>query len=946
MKWIFILVILNYAVSVRAQAVDFSFSTSGGNYCNPQLVRFTQNCTGNPDAFTWNFGNGQGSTHGIDSANYSGPGTYTVTLIGLYRDSAIRKTKTITIYPTPSISLVTDFLSICQPGNINFTAGGSSFLASWEWNFGDGSPVQITPVNSVSHFYANFGTYTAHVKGITAFGCTDTTSTSIKVKKFDIVFAGVDPPNGCIPVNANFNVIAGIPAGDAAQSFLWDFGDGSPPVTGTAGSAGHLYTTTIPATPHVTVTSVRGCVTDYTFGTVAYGIPPLDVHAMTASGKDTFCGSEHVEFNSASTDADGYEWHFGDGNVSTTSATSTNHQYSDTGHFHIVVTALFHGCPGVKDSLDIYVKGVVASFDFSNTCSNKTNFTFVNLSHGHITHYEWNFADDPSVFDSLHYSPVHHFPVAGSFPVILSLKDSLTGCVDTMRNIVYTATPSFSSSSTSVCKDSMITYTVSNSYALESGVQYHYTIGGQDIDTADAVIHLNPPDHGVFADYVIVFLNSNHYCNDTLRLPDSTRVTGPVTDFSASPTRVCRNIPIAVHNISTPYFPSAPITTWAWDFGDGNTDTARNPPPHLYANQGGYFISLTATDNAGCALNRFINVSVDPIPEITVYPRMDTLCLGRDTATLTVYSIYQHNWTSIPGLSCYTCDTIRAYPNVTTAYVATATNLAGCSNTDTSLLKVYAPFHIAVTPANAGVCPGIPIQLRVDKRGITTWTPSVYLNDTTITNPVVIPNASTMYTVMVSDSVGCYADTSTANVHVYPLPTVDAGPDRMMPYGTAFTFSPLYSAGAASYSWIPQGDLVCTNCPRPDGTATQTLRYTLEVTDDKGCKAKDSAKIILLCDKSQLYLPSAFTPFNGGPNHYFYPLARGYKSIKTFIIYNRYGNKIFERKDFAPNIASFGWDGTIKGDNRGSTEAFVWYTEAVCEQGEVVASKGTVVLIR
>jgi PKD repeat protein len=40
------------------------------------------------------------------------------------------------------------------------------------------------------------------------------------------------------------------------------------------------------------------------------------------------------------------------------------------------------------------------------------------------------------------------------------------------------------------------------------------------------------------------------------------------------------------------------ITSWAWDFGDGNTSSQQNPV-HTYANPGQYTVCLT-TDNNGC----------------------------------------------------------------------------------------------------------------------------------------------------------------------------------------------------------------------------------------------------------------------------------------------------------------------------------------------------------
>lgn len=933
--------------AAQAQTVDFTYTTTTGTFCSPQTVTFTQNCTGNPGGFIWSFGNGQSNTHATETVQYNSPGTYNVRLTALYADSAIVKNKTITINPTPSLTLTADKRSICMPGNIIFTATGSSFLSSWQWDFGDGSAPQTTGSNSISHNYIAYGHYTALVKGSSAAGCFTTDTLSVDVKRFDFTFADLTPPNGCIPTNVFLAVTTNIPAGDHAQSYLWDFGDGSAPLPGTVSHANHTYTTTTPAIPSVTVTSAQGCVSSIEFPTVAYGIPPTSVHAATASLRDTFCGSEIIDLLALSPDADAYLWHYGDNSSSLVSASLSNYKYSDTGHMHLVVTAMFHGCPGAKDSFDIYIKGVVANMRLGNTCAAKNVFNILNTSPGHVTHHEWTFSDVPGIIDSVNFNVSHPFPVSGIFNVKILVKDSITGCKDSVERVVYTAQPTISISRNPVCKDSLVIYTVSNTYPPVAGVKYLFVVDGQNIDdSTDSVLHHFPVNHGTSQDYVVIQHNNSFICDDTLHLPAPTRVTGPVTDFTVSPQRVCQKLPVFFTNNTHPFYPNDTIKRWQWDFWDGRTDTAKNPQPHIYHAPGEYIVSLTATDINGCALKNTFNVTVDSIPEITVYPRIDTLCLGRDTATLSAYTIYPFTWSPGTNISCANCDTIKAYPQVTTYYIATAINPGGCKNWDTSIVKVYAPFQVHSTFTDASVCPGGSLQLNVDHTGVTVWTPALYLNDSTIANPVSIPGGPVTYHVAVADSAGCYADTATVNVSLYPLPVVDAGPDRWLPFGTAFTLSPAYSPGSQIYSWSPVGDLECTDCPQPTGTITQTMLYKINVTSDKGCTSSDSVKLSLLCDKSKLFMPSAFTPEKIGVNDYFYPLAFGYKSIKTFIIYNRVGNKVFERKDFQPNIASLGWDGKIKGDNRGGTEAFVWYIEAVCDQGETVSLKGTVLLVK
>lgn len=946
MKWIFILLFIVCNAAASAQTVDFATSTATGNYCNPQTVIFTQTCSGNPGGFIWNFGNGRTSVHGVDSTVYNTPGTYTVTLTGLYADSAIVKTKTITINPTPTINLTAMANSICAPGNIDFIASGNGAIASYEWDFGDGGPAQTTASNAVSHFYNDYGTYTASVKATTEFGCFATFRYTVEVKHFTIE-GTVSPPDGCLPVNPFFTVTTTIPAGDAAQSYVWDFDDGTPTVNGTSSSINHAYTITDTAHAGVTITTAHGCVSHFDFPFVAYGIPPVDLHAMVVGGRDTFCGSEYISFKGTSSTANSYNWEFGDDAHALVHDTVFTYKYTDTGVMHVVITAMFNGCPGKKDSFDIYIKGMVAKFYEENTCTNRNVFTFHNISPGVVSHYEWTFGDAPNVKDSVHAAPVHSFPVTGAFPVKLMLLDTLSGCADSITRVIYTAQPTFSRSGPTVCKDSTISYYVTNSYPANTVNYIFYSAGDRINNHADSVMHHTVLNHGTFSDYVIVDHGSPFVCNDTIHLNPATRVTGPVTVFTLAPDTICLHTPVTFTNTTYPYFPSDNIVKWDWDFWDGSIAEVQHPEPHLYNYPGEYIVSVKATDVLGCALKMEKKVLVQPVPEITVYPRMDTICMSRDTAVLSAYTIDPFVWTTTTNISCNNCDTVKAWPTTTTVYIAQATNTGGCSSTDSSIVKVYGPINLAVSPANAAVCPGIPVQFNLNTAGVTTWTPAASLSDAAVANPTAISDTSVIYTIIVKDSAGCYADTAEAHLHINPIPVVNAGPDRMLTYGTNFTLTPVYSAGTQTYLWTPADDLSCNNCPQPTGTALKKQHYVIEVVSDKGCKAKDDINIIMACGNSNLYVPSAFTPDKNGPNNYFYPIARGYKSIKTFMVYNRMGNKVFERKNFEPNIASLGWDGSIKGNAYGnSTQAFVWYVEAVCEQGEVVSAKGTVLLIR
>ncbi|MDZ4808060.1 MAG: PKD domain-containing protein [Bacteroidota bacterium] len=933
-----------------SQTADFTFTTSNNLFCSPQSVTFTQNCTGNPDGFIWRFGNGQIGSLPTQTVTYTTPGTYTVTLTALYSFTAVSVTRTVVINPTPTIAVAPDRNYICQPGNITFTATGSAFISTYEWDFGDGSPPQVTGSNSVTHFFNSYNNFTVTVRGVSAAGCFANASTSVRVERFPIINASVTPGRGCIPINSTLTASATLPTGDATANFVWDFGDGSPTATTAANNTTHTYNIVTPITSaNVTITTVQGCTNQFTFPPFAFGTPPFNTNAVTTSGRDTFCASENIQFSGTATNANSYSWDFGDGDTVVTPSTTINHRYRVLGNRQVILTPLFNGCAGITDTIDIVIEGVIANYTFTNQCSARNTFVYNNVSVGNVSSFRWTFSDIPGTPDVTNYNTTHTFPANGSFTTKLFLFDAVTGCSDSLITNQFTATPVFTSSIPRVCKDSTISYTVLNPYPPLSGYQYEFHVNGSVV-AADTIpfISFVPTLHGVFNDFVIINGPGNNTCDDTLYLPTPVAVQGPVLNFSV-PTGSCfLNNRFPITNNTLPFFPADSIVKWQWSFGDNTTDSIRNPPPHTYTSTRVFQIMLTATDRNGCAQKDSVDVSVYPMPILNVIPGTDTICAGQ-SLNLFAFTVDTLLWRTNYNLTCTNiiCDTVSVNPLMTTAYIAQAINEFGCISTDTSFIRVYEPINLQVLPADTSVCPRQIVRYRMNATGITTWTPSTYLSSTTIGNPVSIPDTTITYTIIVADSVGCFADTATAIIRTFPLPTVNAGLDLIIPSASPFTLAPVYSAGIAGYQWSPPvNSLSCLQCPVTTGIAEQSTVYRINVTSINGCKAEDSLVLTVACRSANFRFPSAFTPNNDGLNDIFYPLTKGYKIINKLVVYNRWGNKVFERYNFTPNTPSLGWKGDSKNKLTIDSGVFVWLAEGTCDFGEKVEAKGTVVLIR
>lgn len=121
-------------------------------------------------------------------------------------------------------------------------------------------------------------------------------------------------------------------------SVSWDFGDGSPVVTGTALTATHTYADAGDYTISLTVTDDANAATTVT-RSVTVTAPPNQVPA--ASFEATVNGSKVTVDGSASSDPDGtiagYSWDFGDTTAAQTGASAT-HTYAEAGDYTVTLT--------------------------------------------------------------------------------------------------------------------------------------------------------------------------------------------------------------------------------------------------------------------------------------------------------------------------------------------------------------------------------------------------------------------------------------------------------------------------------------------------------------------------------------------------------------------------------------------------------------------------------
>jgi gliding motility-associated-like protein len=225
------------------------------------------------------------------------------------------------------------------------------------------------------------------------------------------------------------------------------------------------------------------------------------------------------------------------------------------------------------------------------------------------------------------------------------------------------------------------------------------------------------------------------------------------------------------------------------------------------------------------------------------------------------------------------------------------------------------------------------------------WSPATGLSSTTSATPMASPQTTTTYRVIGTDDKKCFTDTGFVTVKVYPVPDVEAGPDKTINVGQSVDITPVISSDVTSVYWLPAPGIIRKNTDGITVKPNETTQYTLEVTNGGGCKTRDKVTIFVICNGANIFLPNTFSPNGDRRNDIFYPRGTGLFSIKTLRIFDRWGEVVYEKSNFLPNTEAAGWDGTYKGRLQ-NPDVFVYTVDIVCDNSAVLTLKGNVALLQ
>jgi len=194
-----------------------------------------------------------------------------------------------------------------------------------------------------------------------------------------------------------------------------------------------------------------------------------------------------------------------------------------------------------------------------------------------------------------------------------------------------------------------------------------------------------------------------------------------------------------------------------------------------------------------------------------------------------------YSWSPAASLNNSTLESPTATPNVTTTYVVTAGELvSGCPPShDQITITVVSPPVLNVGPPIQNTCLNIPLQIGVIATPAGSygynWTPTTYLNNPTIANPIVTPGvvADQEYVVtVISPAVGCNS-TDSFRLDVLPNDFILYNPDTSLCYPAGTFQMNVNGDSEFAYHWLPVVAVSNPNITDPTITPPGTITYSI-----------------------------------------------------------------------------------------------------------------------
>ena len=820
------------------------------------------------------------------------------------------------------INTTTDF-------NDQSTVVAGDSIVNWLWEFGDGAVVNDTS-QPFQHVYTDTGLYTVKLVVTDNFGCKDSI---VRPNYIRVIRAKADFEADTLSCSGNLLQFTNLSEG-VNLSYSWLFGDNT---SSTQASPTHNYTTEGYYSVLLAVQDQFGCRDTIVKDNFVRVSNPEAF--FTISDSLSTCPPLVVSFNNLSTNYNSVHWDFGNGNNS--NIVNPTHTFFEPGNFTVTLTVNGYGNCQDQYQKQIKIGGPRGTLEYGplDGCHDlPINITVHPEQENSSFIYDFR---DGIIVSSSDTSASHVYTTPGIYVPRVILQDE-QGCTvtivgtDTIR--VRGVEAEFSVADSIFCNAGIANFTNQSNENFGSILSYTWDFGdGTPLNHEENPSHqyTSPGQYEVQLSIMTVL-----GCRDTVTMPTPVIIKGDPQIAGISDTSSC--LPFSINLSPYEVVPDTSAVTWQWNLPNGQSSNQQSLGAYDFSQAGTYNFTVIATNDVNCKDTLQATVVIHPDPDVDAGPN-SFVCLG-DSLNINATGALTYQWQTAPNISCLDCGNPYVYPVNAQTYFVTGTDANGCKNVDSIFVDVQHPFNLTVSDS-AIICAGTAVNLLAQGSDLYTWTANPGGATFNSPNITVSPNITTTYTVRATDTRNCFVKTESVTIYVFPIPEVDAGEDISIYGGHPAVIVPILSNDITFLNWNPTTGIVAYDYPAITVMPQFSTTYTITVTNNGGCTAQDDIKVTVLCDASNFFLPNTFTPNGDGVNDIFYPRGVGLFSIKTFKIFNRWGEIVFERNNFQANDPNYGWDGTYKGKKQ-NDDVFVYYMEIICDNDYRISTKGNIALLK
>ena len=683
---------------------------------------------------------------------------------------------------------------------------------------------------------------------------------------------------------------------------------------------------------------------DFQFNVADCGIVKAKIKSDQIKEDGTYviqqCEGYAIDFLNESIGAQEYIWNFGDLKSFDDFSfdRNANYQYADTGKY--LVQLIADPNETCKDTayleLNMYPTQK-PNFTWTGGCTDEpVKFTDLSVTDfGNITNWQWFFGG--SNWGATQQNPVVEINDRSTIDVKLNITTDLGCQLSTTKTIELDIVPTPKMEHSKLCLNAQpIQFTdvsTIRSGRITGWQWVVYDISLNELYSTNTNQMQYTFEAGTY--FVNLQTTGNNGCSNAIQ----TKITlyeSLVIDAGAD-IEICENESFEINlntNATIDFFEWTPSYNTNIIFNELNNPIIQPPKSDTYV--------ITAFDLNGCTAKDTLDVALYKAPQLNI--GNDTLICFRQQVFLQpqVKDVDKLNinyqWAENILLTDINLFNQRISPDTSSTFYLTVTeSIHGCSVTDSIFIKVDNPVKPTVIKDTI-LCPGSTLKLFASGGDSYSWYNNQQLLSENETFEI-IANNSEEYIVKIANS--CFNADTSIRVDVFDLPLIDAGENIEIEVGKSYVLNPFFNeVDALNFFWSSDKDYLPAYTEKSIAiTPYENSWYALNVVSTDNCLVSDTINVYVK-NIADVFMPNAFSPNGDGLNDVIVPVLKGIKQLNTFMVYNRYGKKVFQT-----NSSEVSWDGLY--DNQPlAMGVYVYFLNGVTFFNEPFSKKGNITLVK